>query len=192
MFSNILGRIIAGIFTMTILFGIRLYFASYLLSQVRAAHTDTAYQLRHKTNTDYVRPPAFPDHSSWVIFNSSDPQSGAITRHAKLAAASAGSPAGLTIPASSIELTAEKGSGSHVFLTLPSSLPCAKLTTLDAQFDGKPPAKFTVIPGNEARCVVEVADAAGFIGSLRDADVLMVQGPGVSDVTFAVSGLNWD
>jgi hypothetical protein len=201
MLANILSRVIAGVVTLTILTAARLYFGYYMLSHVRSMHTDAAYSSAYQSPyrsrpgpaMDYVRPPSLgPDHSGWTVFNSSDPVTGLTTRHAKLVAASAGSPDGLTIPASSMELTAVTGAGKHVFLTLPSRLPCATLTTIAAKFDAHPPSPINVTPGNEAQCVVEVADYAGFLQSLRDSDVLTIQLPGAPDVTFAVGGLSWD
>ena len=192
MFSNFLPRMIMGLVTMTILLCVRVYFAYYVFNQVRTMHTDTANRLSRVQTTDYVRPPAFPDHSSWVIFNSTDPATGTILHHAKLASLSSGAADGQIIPESSMELVSAKTSGNHVFLALPGRVPCATLTTLDARFDAKPPIHVHVKPGNAAQCVVEVAEADGFIQSLQDADALFVQLPGVADITFAVGGLTWN
>lgn len=188
-----------GVILIVLLFFLRACVLSNAVMHARRAnyHSQTVNNGAYSTSPDYTyrsaAPPAVPDHSGWIMFNTTDAVTGVNTRHSRLAAAPIAAPNGAAPPVNILELREQGPKDHHIRFALQTPPSCPGLTSLHAVFGAKPPMTIAVKPvSGEPGCTLEVVEYASVLQALLFNDELTVRAGDGPDVSFAVAGLSWD
>ncbi len=193
MLFKILGRT-GGVIAFALLILLRVYFIGHVInsSNRNAAHPSAAYNGAPQPNYRNATLVTAADNSGWILFNSTDPQTGLRIRHARLTATSDVLINGHPAPPNVLELLEQGADFRRIELTLQAPSSCSGITTVHAVF-GTHPATLAVKPVDHAAgCTVDLVDYPTVLQSLLDADMLTVSAGDGPEIRFAVSGLSWD
>jgi hypothetical protein len=195
MLFKILTRTV-GLVLFAMLFLLRACIFGHAIQNARRydPHANAAYADSAPSPVDYRNATVAPatENSGWVLFTSSDPQTGQRIRHARLTAATSVIIDGHPAPPNVLELVAKGTDEHHIRLTLQAPSTCPGITSVHAVF-GKSPATLAVKPvDHEAGCTVDMLDYTEILQSLLYADTLTISAGNGPDIRFEVAGLSWD
>ncbi len=193
MLFKVLGRT-GGALAFVLLVILRVYFIGHVINSTHrnAANAGAAYTGAPPANYRNATLVTAADNSGWILFNSTDPQTGLRIRHARLTASSDVLINGHPAPPNVLELLEQGGEDRRIRLTLQAPDTCAGVTSVHAVF-GSRPATLAVKPVDHAAgCTVDMVDYPTVLQSLLDADMLTVSAGNGPAIRFAVSGLSWD
>ena len=91
-----------------------------------------------------------------------------------------------------LELTRGAANDVHVVLTLPAAPECRAVTSIAVRFDKHAQTLAVKQAALATGCGLEIADYAGMLQALRDADTMTVHPAAGPDIAFYVAGLAWD
>jgi hypothetical protein len=183
-----------GVVLVGLLFLFRAYLLGHYISSAR--HHDpqpnAAYTQAAPVNYRNATIAPADDASGWILFTSTDPQTGARVRHARLTAASDVIIDGHPAPPSVLEVQAQGLNDHHIRVTLQAPSSCPGITSVRAMF-GTHQVTLAVKPvDHEAGCTVDILDYDNVLQSLRDADTVTIGAANGPDIRFDVAGLSWD
>jgi hypothetical protein len=165
-----------------------LFYPAHRPAALAGAATNSAPQANYRTAT--IAPST--DTSGWILFTSTDPQTGLRMRHARLTAASGVLIDGHPGPPNVLEVVEQGADKHHIRLTLQAPSRCPGITSVHALF-GTQAATLAVKPvDNQAGCSMDVLDYATILQTLRDADVMTISAGNGPEIRFDVAGLSWD
>lgn len=154
-------------------------------------HSDAAFAAPQGNYRD-ATVVAAADNSGWIVFNTTDPQTGLRTRHARLTSGAAILADGRKAAPNVLELLEQGSDDHHIHLTLQAPARCPGVTSVQAVF-GAQPATLAARPlQHEAACTVELLPYASVLQSLNDAETLIVSAGDGPRIRFQVANLPWD
>ena len=167
----------------------------------RYRQDDLIARLRDDVRTMQVPTLALPSAlnkaPAWMIYATTDPQSGATLRNARLLAMPA-SDSGAANDASAqniLELHRESNGSDHASLILNpgEAANCGAISSISARFDNQPAQNFPVTSSmRPSGCTLEFTGFDQFLQPLRAASVLVLAvNTDASAIKFIVSGLVW-
>ena len=151
-----------------------------------------AYGTASQTDYRNAVPAMATDTSAWIMFNSTDPQTGLLTRHSRLTAPSTVIIDGQPAPPNVLELMEQGRDDHHIRLTLQAPSTCPGITSVHAMFGTRPATIAVKTVSGTAGCTVDMLDYTSILQSLRNTDILTIRAGDGPEIRFAVAGLSWD